>query len=117
MAFRQAEPSHHRATDRRHPRRGWFPCSPAIISVDSMAAATSWPAGHQRSTGRELVLKCSDGARPRRSGSNAARNAMRVSQSIQRIGFRKWYERELLRSHANLVLLVMSTLALLGCAE
>jgi hypothetical protein len=42
---------------------------------------------------------------------------MRISQSIQRIGFHKWYERELLRSHANLVLLVMSTLALLGCAE
>jgi hypothetical protein len=42
---------------------------------------------------------------------------VRASHAIQRIGFRKWYERELLRSHANLVLLLLATLGLLGCAE
>ena len=42
---------------------------------------------------------------------------MTAGQSIQRHGFRKWYERELMRSHLNLVLLLLSTLGLLGCAE
>ena len=42
---------------------------------------------------------------------------MSAGQTIRRIGFRKWYERELLQSHANLVLLVLATLGLLGCAE
>lgn len=42
---------------------------------------------------------------------------MTSAQSIRRIGFRKWYERELLRSHANLVLLLLATLGLLACAE
>ncbi|WP_284614646.1 hypothetical protein [Aquabacterium humicola] len=38
-------------------------------------------------------------------------------QTIRRIGFRKWYERELLRSHANLVLLLLSAIGLLTAAE
>jgi hypothetical protein len=38
-------------------------------------------------------------------------------QKIRRHGFRKWYEGELLRSHANLVLLLLATIALLACAE
>lgn len=42
---------------------------------------------------------------------------MSAGKTIRRIGFRKWYERELLQSHANLVLLVLATLGLLGCAE
>lgn len=42
---------------------------------------------------------------------------MTASQAIQRHGFRKWYERELMRSHLNLVLLLLATLGLLGCAE
>jgi hypothetical protein len=42
---------------------------------------------------------------------------MTTHQSIRRLGFRKWYERELLQSHAHLVLLVLATLGLLGCAE
>lgn len=42
---------------------------------------------------------------------------MGTPQSIRRLGFRKWYERELLQSHAHLVLLVLAALGLLGCAE
>jgi hypothetical protein len=36
---------------------------------------------------------------------------------IRQRGFRKWYERELIRSHANLVLLLLCTLAVLGAME
>lgn len=42
---------------------------------------------------------------------------MSAVKTIQRLGFRKWYERELLQSHANLVLLLLSCLGLLGAAE
>lgn len=36
---------------------------------------------------------------------------------IRRVGFRKWYERELIQCHLHLVLLVLAALALLGSAE
>jgi len=42
---------------------------------------------------------------------------MKSVQAIRRLGFRKWYERELLQSHLHLVLLLLSTLALFGAAE
>ena len=42
---------------------------------------------------------------------------MNAVDTIRRLGFRKWYERELLRSHANLVLLLLACLGLLGSAE
>jgi hypothetical protein len=42
---------------------------------------------------------------------------MSAVTTIRRLGFRKWYERELLQSHANLVLLVLSCIGLLGSAE
>lgn len=42
---------------------------------------------------------------------------MSAVKTIRRLGFRKWYERELLRSHANLVLLLLACLGLLGAAE
>jgi hypothetical protein len=42
---------------------------------------------------------------------------MSSAQTIRRLGFRKWYERELLQSHANLVLLLLSAIGLLACAE
>jgi hypothetical protein len=42
---------------------------------------------------------------------------MNAARAIRRLGFRKWYERELLESHAHLVLLLLSTLGLLGSAE
>jgi hypothetical protein len=42
---------------------------------------------------------------------------MTALKAIRRHGFRKWYERELLQSHANLVLLLLATVGLLACAE
>lgn len=42
---------------------------------------------------------------------------MGAAQRIRQLGFRKWYERELLSSHANLVLLLLATLGLLASAE
>ena len=42
---------------------------------------------------------------------------MKAVQTIRRLGFRKWYERELLQSHLHLVLLLLSTLALVGAVE
>jgi hypothetical protein len=42
---------------------------------------------------------------------------MNTRRTIQRVGFRKWYERELLQSHGHLVLLIFCVLALLGAAE
>ena len=42
---------------------------------------------------------------------------MTSAQTIRRLGFRIWYERELLRGHTNLVLLLFATIGLLGSAE
>jgi hypothetical protein len=42
---------------------------------------------------------------------------MSTGERMRQIGFRKWYERQLLRSHAHLVLLVLAMLALLGGFE
>lgn len=42
---------------------------------------------------------------------------MTGADRIRRSGFRKWYERELLASHANLVLLLLSAIGLLASAE
>lgn len=42
---------------------------------------------------------------------------MNAATRIRRLGFRKWYERELLHSHANLVLLLLSAIGLLASAE
>ena len=42
---------------------------------------------------------------------------MALSSDIRRRGFRKWYERELLRSHSHLVLLLLCALAALGAVE
>ena len=42
---------------------------------------------------------------------------MAIPQSIQRQGFRKWYERELLAGHSHLVLLLFSALGILGALE
>ncbi len=42
---------------------------------------------------------------------------MNTRQTIQRVGFRKWYERELLQSHGHLVLLIFSVLGFLGAVE
>jgi len=42
---------------------------------------------------------------------------MSAGQRIRKLGFRKWYERELMQSHANLLLLLFATLGLLASAE
>lgn len=42
---------------------------------------------------------------------------MSAAQTVRRLGFRKWYERELLHSHANLVLLLLATIGLLASVE
>jgi hypothetical protein len=41
----------------------------------------------------------------------------RPSESIKRIGFRKWYERQLLSSHAHFALAFLSAIALTGSIE
>ena len=40
-----------------------------------------------------------------------------LAEGIRRHGFRKWYERELITSHAHLVLLIFCTLGLLATFE
>lgn len=40
-----------------------------------------------------------------------------IVPDIRRRGFRKWYERELLRGHAHLVLLLLGTVAAMAAVE
>jgi hypothetical protein len=42
---------------------------------------------------------------------------MSAVQTIRCLGFRKWYEHELLQSHAHLVLLLLATIALLAAVD
>ena len=42
---------------------------------------------------------------------------MKAVQIIRKLGFRKWYERELLQSHMHLVLLLLSSLGIVGAVE
>lgn len=42
---------------------------------------------------------------------------MNDARAIQRLGFRKWYERKLLYGHGHLVLLLFSAIGLLGSVE
>ena len=41
----------------------------------------------------------------------------RFADCIRRVGFRKWYERELLSSHAHLLLTILSVVAMLASFE
>ncbi|NPC56606.1 hypothetical protein [Caenimonas soli] len=41
----------------------------------------------------------------------------RMAEGVGRVGFRKWYERELLSSHAYLVLAFLSVIGLIGSME
>lgn len=41
----------------------------------------------------------------------------RLADGVRRVGFRKWYERELLSSHAHMVLAVLAVIAMLGSLE
>jgi hypothetical protein len=49
----------------------------------------------------------------------AARNPLNrsLADGIRRVGFRKWYERELLSSHAHMLLALLSVVALLASLE
>lgn len=40
-----------------------------------------------------------------------------IPHAIAKRGFRRWYERELLAGHANLVLLIFATLGVMGAME
>ncbi len=42
---------------------------------------------------------------------------MHLARGIRTLGFRKWYERELLQSHGHLLLTLLCTLGLLGAVE
>ena len=42
---------------------------------------------------------------------------MAIQQSIQRQGFRKWYERQLLTGHSHLVLVLLCAVAVAGALE
>jgi len=41
----------------------------------------------------------------------------RLFEHFKRLGFRKWYERQLLSSHAHMVLAFLSVIALMGSME
>lgn len=40
-----------------------------------------------------------------------------LAQGIREVGFRRWYERELLSGHAQLVLLMLCTVGFMACLE
>ena len=40
-----------------------------------------------------------------------------LAEGVRKVGFRKWYERELLSSHAHMVLALLATVALLASFE
>lgn len=41
----------------------------------------------------------------------------RLAEGVRRVGFRKWYERELLSGHAHMVLAFLSVIAMIGSME
>lgn len=40
-----------------------------------------------------------------------------LAEGVRRVGFRKWYERELLSSHAHMLLALLATIALMASME
>jgi hypothetical protein len=40
-----------------------------------------------------------------------------LADGVRRVGFRKWYERELLSSHAHMLLALLATIALMASME
>ena len=50
---------------------------------------------------------------------NPQRNYLNLplAEGIRKVGFRKWYERELLSSHAHMVLALLATVAMLASFE
>jgi Zn ribbon nucleic-acid-binding protein len=41
----------------------------------------------------------------------------RLADGVRRVGFRKWYERELLSSHAHMVLTLLASIAMIASFE
>ncbi len=41
----------------------------------------------------------------------------RLAEGVGRVGFRKWYERELLSSHAHMILCLLAVVGLIGAME
>lgn len=50
-------------------------------------------------------------------GPSGTNDAVKLVDGIQRLGFRKWYERELLKSHAHLTLTFLCAVAVFGAFE
>ncbi len=42
---------------------------------------------------------------------------MRLADGIRKLGFRKWYERELLQSHGHMALTLLCTIGIMGALE
>ncbi len=42
---------------------------------------------------------------------------MRLAEGIRKLGFRKWYERELLQSHGHMALTFLCTIGIMGSLE
>jgi hypothetical protein len=42
---------------------------------------------------------------------------MHLAEGIQKLGFRKWYERELLKSHGHMALTFVCTVGIMGALE
>ena len=42
---------------------------------------------------------------------------LNMADTVERVGFRKWYERQLLSSHAHMVLAFLSAIAIVGSME
>jgi hypothetical protein len=51
------------------------------------------------------------------ASSSPGEAAIKLAEGIRRIGFRKWYERELLQGHAHLVLLLLCAIGVMAAVE
>jgi hypothetical protein len=77
----------------------------AFFNLGGLRGPRRYPAGMQFAKMRCMSLRS---VNPLNHG---------MADGIRRVGFRKWYERELLSSHAHLVLTVLSSVGLLGSFE
>jgi hypothetical protein len=77
--------------------------------LSSSAARVKWQ--HRRVQSAKIALALA------RLSPRESEVPVSTAQAIRKLGFRKWYERELLQSHINLVLLLFATLGLLASAE
>jgi hypothetical protein len=82
--------------------------------VDETAAEGGQQIGNRVQTQEQSE---SIGFAPNPSSLSAVGDPVNAAQTIRRLGFRKWYERELMQSHANLVLLLLAMVGLFASAE